>query len=421
MPSSSGIPESSIVFFTGGHDHDGISSGLIKTNQYSIYDWEIGVTVGNGQRGQKQSENAAGFRLLIDSIVKETTLGPAGIRLSPNTITGLHIASNTITANELSANIVLVNNIIRSNNFNGNVAANGSITSAGSVGWAIAGDGTAVFDSSYIRGAIIANSVSTPGIDILSNGAIVSDNFDVDPQGSITATNATISGTITASEIGASEITASTFYIDSLNYWTSDGEFNVGAANNFLSFDGTDLLLSGAVNATSGNIGGWAISGGDISAGNTILTSNGIAQFGSSLSIGNNDIGGAEDIVATAIIRSEQFELQPGSIKGVFYTGTASSAGTGNFGISFYWNGTNVYARLYNSSNNTFQDVCLSNCGAGAPAPAVSPTTVVVGPEPVTVVVGPEPVTVVVGQPPAGCSPPCPDGFFCIDNSYCIG
>ena len=425
MPSSSGIPESSIVFFVGGHNHDGESSTLIKTEQYSIYDWNIGVTAGSGQRGQRQDENAASFRLLIDSIVKETTLGPSGIRLTPNSITGIHIASNSITANELSANIILVNNVIRSNNFDGNVAANGSITSAGTAGWAISGDGSAVFDSSYIRGTITANSVGTPGIDILANGAIVSTNFNVTPQGNITATNASVSGTITASEIEAS-----TFFIDSLNYWTSNGEFNVGTEGNFLSFDGTDLLLTGSVEATSGNIGGWSIVGENISAGNTVLTSTGVAQFGSSLSIGNNDIGGAEDIEATNIIKAGQFELQAGSMKGVFYTGTASSAGTGNFGFSFYWNGTNVYARLYNIANNTYQDVCLANCGAGGagnPTPDPSPTTVVGTVVVGTVVTGTVVTgTVVVGEPPAvsppsGCSPPCPDGFFCIDDSYCIG
>jgi len=86
---------------------------------------------------------------------------------------------------------------------------------------------------------------------------------------------------------------------------------------------------------------------------------------------------------------------------------------------------------LYNVANNSYFDVCLTNCGAGGPTPSVSPAvspavdtvgvvvgTVVVG----TVVVG----TVVVGEPPvtappSGCVPPCPDGFFCIDNSYCIG
>ena len=420
MPSSSGIPESSIVFFVGGHNHDGESSTLIDTDQYSIYDWNIGVTSGSGQRGQRQDENAASFRLLIDSIVKETTLGPSGIRLTPNSITGIHIASNSITANELSANIILVNNIIRSNNFDGNVAANGSITSAGTAGWAIAGDGTAVFDSSYIRGSIIANSVTTPGVDILSNGAIVSTNFNVTPSGNITATGASISGTIEASQIEAS-----TFYIDAFNYWYETGEFRVGSNTGYLIFDGTDLLLTGAVNAASGNIGDWAISNGDISAGNTVLTSNGVAQFGNSLSIGNNDIGGAEDIVATNIIRGGQFEST--TKVGVVYTGTQpNSNSVGNFGFSFYYNGTNVYARLTNTANMSHFDVCLTNCGAGTTsAPATTTTTTVTpgggggGGTTTTVTLNP----VCPGTRLCDNGTCCPEGQSCLNvknEQYCV-
>jgi hypothetical protein len=118
--------------------------------------------------------------------------------LNPNSIQSIHIEAGAITASELSANIVLVNNIIRSSNFDGNVAANGSITSNGTVGWAISGDGTAVFDSSYIRGTITAGAVSTPGVDILANGAIVSNNFVVSANGIVQAAGAIIGGTITA-------------------------------------------------------------------------------------------------------------------------------------------------------------------------------------------------------------------------------
>ena len=432
MPSSSGIPESSIVFFVGGHNHDGESSTLIDTDQYSIYDWNIGVTSGSGQRGQRQDENAASFRLLIDSIVKETTLGPSGIRLMPNSITGLHINSGTITANELSANIILVNNVIRSNNFDGNVAANGSITSAGTAGWAIAGDGTAFFDSSYIRGAIEADSVITPGVDILANGAIVSTNFNVSPGGNITATNASISGTITASAIGAS-----TFFIDSLNYWTSDGEFNVGTAGNFLSFDGTDLLLSGAVNATSGNIGGWVINGTVLQSNNaaTILNPNGDIDLAGQLDATGNINTGANMNISGSVTANTSFNVL--GQQGVYYPTVAGSVGVASRGISFYWNGTNVYARLYNSTNGTYQDVCLSNCGTGttsAPATTTASTTTTLAPggggngggttttvNQTTVPGGCAEGTVI---PSNLCSPACPQDFDCICSSggnYCIG
>jgi len=394
MPSSSGIPESSIVFFTGGHDHDGISSGLIKTNQYSIYDWEIGVTVGNGQRGQKQSENAAGFRLLIDSIVKETTLGPAGIRLSPNTITGLHIASNTITANELSANIVLVNNVIRSNNFDGGVAANGTITSGGTVGWAISGDGTAILDIAYIRGSIQADSL----------------------------------------------------YINALNYWQSNGIFSVGAANNILFYNGTDLELTGKVTATSGQIAGWVIDADNLETGGNYDGSMIIGQFAETNGGGGVKIEGAADgnnDFGTAYLTGEELYFTDTVTNNELYVrSTGIEYALSNQIWQFYESGGALYAVVDGT------EYCLSLCGS-APAPVgVSPVTVVgttvvgttvvgttvvgttvvgttvVGP--VTVVVGP--VTVVVGG--GGCPPErdcagicCPEGQLCFTvkgQSYCI-
>ena len=346
MPSSSGIPESSIVFFVGGHNHDGESSTLIDTDQYSIYDWNIGVTSGSGQRGQRQDENAASFRLLIDSIVKETTLGPSGIRLTPNSITGIHIASNSITANELSANIILVNNVIRSNNFDGNVAANGSITSAGTAGWAISGDGTAYFDSSDIRGAITANSVSTGGVDILSNGTLVANNYVLYGNGAII---------------------------------TSGGNFSVDE-DGYVYANGASL--HGNIVAVDGYIGSWTITGTDIfnntGVANTVLAANGFITAGT-LKIGNNDIADAEDIVATNIIRGGRLESTTKA--GVVYTGTQpNSNSVGNFGFSFYYNGTNVYARLTDTATNVHFDICLTTCGTGTTsAPQTTTTTAAPG------------------------------------------
>ena len=196
---SSGISEGSILFFQGGHNHNGISSSLIDTASYSIYDFVVG-NVGSSSRQANQQKNFDSLKSVISNIVKTDVLGPSGVRLNPNSIQSIHIEAGAITASELSANIVLVNNIIRSSNFDGNVAANGSITSNGTVGWAISGDGTAVFDSSYIRGTITAGAVSTPGVDILANGSIVSNNFVVTAEGFIIAAGATIGGTITATD-----------------------------------------------------------------------------------------------------------------------------------------------------------------------------------------------------------------------------
>ena len=214
------VSENTIFFYPGrgGHSHDGENSSFIDTSKYSLFDFSWGL-LGDPDRQASQDRNYNSFKDFIINTVNQSILNPAGLVLQPgivngtahiisrsltteliaaNAITANEILAGTITADELAANIVLVNNVIRSNNFNGNIAANGSILTAGSTGWAIAGDGTAVFDSSYIRGTITAGAVSTPGVDILANGAIVSNNFSVTANGVLSATSANISGAITA-------------------------------------------------------------------------------------------------------------------------------------------------------------------------------------------------------------------------------
>lgn len=206
----SSISENSIVFFQGGHDHDGDTSSLLDVEKYSLYDFPVGFR-GSNQRQLQQQSNFNNLKTVISNIVQTDVLGPSGIRLLPNSIQSVHIAAGAITANELSANIALINNVIRSSNFDGVIAANGVITSDGSNGWAITWAGDAVFDSTVIRGTITAGAIS----------------------------------------------------INANNYWLSNGVFRVGNNSNVLIFDGTDLILTGEVNASTGTIAGWEIGPGD--------------------------------------------------------------------------------------------------------------------------------------------------------------
>jgi len=203
------ISENGVSFFgAGGHSHNGVNSTIIDVGSYSLFDFSLGY-VGSQSRINRQSTNQTAMEEWIIRIVNSKVLTPAGLNMAPNTlngkiiradtITATQIQANTITANELSSNIVLINNVIRSNNYDGTIAANGVITTEGTAGWAITSAGDAEFSSASIRGAITANSVSTPGIDILANGAIVSTNFNVTADGNLTATGANISGTITSS------------------------------------------------------------------------------------------------------------------------------------------------------------------------------------------------------------------------------
>jgi len=206
--SSNAVSENSIVFFEGGHDHDGVSSSLIDTEQYSIYDFIVGKT-GSNARQIRQQRNFDNLKSVISNIIINDVLGPSGIRLLPNSIQSVHIAAGAVGAGELSANIVLVNNVISSNNYVPNTS-----------GWVLYSNGTAEFGAASIRGTLTAGSV------------IINNN----------------------------------------NYWYSNGVFRVGSNSEFMSFNGSDLSVTGDVTtgnltATGGQIAGWEISGPNLTSG----------------------------------------------------------------------------------------------------------------------------------------------------------
>ena len=158
MPFSKGTSENSILFFQGGHKHDGVSSSLIDVTKYSIYDFVVGKT-GDSARQAIQQRNYDSLKGVISSIITTDILGPSGVRLGPNSVQSVNISAGAVTASELAANIVLVNNIISSSNFDGTVAANGAITSQGTSGWAITSAGSAVFSNTAIRGTLTAGAL----------------------------------------------------------------------------------------------------------------------------------------------------------------------------------------------------------------------------------------------------------------------
>ena len=284
MTTSNSISENAISFYaSGGHAHDGVTSSLIKTNSYSIYDFNPSFIGDNPERRRAQVNNYNSFRQLVVNTINSTVLEPAGIvlqdniinsrniisgsitateiaantitadNIAANTITASEIAANTITANEISAgavtaselaaNIVLVNNYITSNNFNGTIAANGAVTSAGTTGWAVTSFGHAVFDTTFIRGSLSASEVLTPGVDIYSNGTLAGGSFTLYGNGQIV---------------------------------TSSGNFSVDASGNLYAENAT---IYGEINATSGSISGNLVAGGTI----TSTDINGVNIFGSNI------------------------------------------------------------------------------------------------------------------------------------------
>ena len=367
---SSGVSESSIVFYNGGHNHDGISSSLIDTDEYSLYDWTVGY-VGAGSRLSRQEANFDALKNVIANVVTETVLGPTGIRLAPNSLHAISIVSNTITADQLAANIVLVNNIIRSNNYVANTS-----------GWAIYGNGFAEFDIAVIRGQIVADSI----------------------------------------------------YINALNYWNSNGTFSVGAANNYMFYNGTNLELTGTVTATAGQIAGWEISGDSLITGGNFSGDMILGKvLGSNFAGMKVDGAAAGGLFPRAVVTEGVVNLSS-----VYQgnSGIASSTVYTDSGVIYENYGNQTFEFYYDAGADQLwayingQPYCIQKCGASPPAVGSPPDPVSpVGspPDPVSPVVSPvvSPGVDVVApppvSPPSGCVPPCPDGFFCIDNSYCIG
>lgn len=272
---SNATPETSVIFFPGGHDHDGNGSNLIETTAYSIYDWNVGYT-GTGSRLVRQQDNFESLKVVVTQMVTDAILTPSGVRLSPNNVRAVHIQANSIGAEKLEANLVLVNNVIKSNNFNGTINANNQITSQGSAGWAITSSGDAVFSNTAIRGGLTAEAVYVGANNYwYSNGAFslggsvgitktasgdVTIGSDVVINGNISATNLT-DGTLTSTP-GGNDI--------DLNFgsgkFTVDSDGNVFANN--AEFTG-NVTFGGELVGPTGTIGGWTINADNLFASGT--------------------------------------------------------------------------------------------------------------------------------------------------------
>ena len=186
------INENQVVFRRDvGHNHDGLTSSLIDYKKYSVFDFvPFPIAAPNSPRRVFQDNNVRSFKSFIVSAVEERVLNPQGIRIQANAITAREIVAGTITANELTSNIVLVNNIIRSTNFDGTFHANGVINSTGTTGWGISYAGSSVFNNATIRGRLTAGDIYIP--------SVASPVFSVASNGALTATSAAISGVLTA-------------------------------------------------------------------------------------------------------------------------------------------------------------------------------------------------------------------------------
>lgn len=181
--------------------------------------------------------------ITMTGLVKFTDLSTSG----STTINGSNITTGIIKSSNYEAGVSgtainLTNGVISSKNFtinsSGNVSVTGSITSSN-----VNLTGGTIKSNNYVSG--------TSGTLInLANGTIDSKNFKVSSNGSITASNATISGNITATSgtIGGCTI--------------SNGVLTVDNAN-INSINGSKITNS---SITGSKIGSGTITGGNISS-----------------------------------------------------------------------------------------------------------------------------------------------------------
>ena len=157
-----GDGENKIIFFKGGgHNHDGVSSTLIDSTKYSIFDFNFGLTGSDQSRVRTQVKNKNQLQNYIIETINNASLEPSGIRLKPS----------TITSDLLSADFMLVDQTIASNGYIAN--ANDS---ANATGWAIYSNGFAEFQNVLVRGNIQANTGNIGGWIITSNTIQSSDS-----------------------------------------------------------------------------------------------------------------------------------------------------------------------------------------------------------------------------------------------------
>ena len=142
----------------GGHSHDGIGSSRVNTTSYSIFDFRTGV-IGNDQsRISLQEANKISFDNYIINLLNTREFSPTLIKIKPSSLTGKVIVQGTISSDKIETNFVLVNQQIKSNNFNGIIDATNVITDNGTTGWAISSSGQSVFNNVTTRGSLISDN-----------------------------------------------------------------------------------------------------------------------------------------------------------------------------------------------------------------------------------------------------------------------
>lgn len=172
-----------------------------------------------------------------------------GYVLTPRTINADKIIAGTITANEIAASTITANKMNVTSL--SSVCANIGTVTAGilsSADWEFT---SGIYADAGMRISLNDKYIRTPNFAVV-NGNLYAQNADI--AGKITATSGSISGSLVTSGISATNITTGTLTAIAIN--NGNGTFSVSSAG---VLSATGATISGAITATSGNIGGFSI------------------------------------------------------------------------------------------------------------------------------------------------------------------
>lgn len=158
--------------------------------------------------------------------------------MSASTISASTITGNTISSNSLIGNTITGGSITIGNNFSVDGNGNMNATNANFTGTIHAG--TAIYSPSINGGSITGTSIN------------INNRFIVDSNGNMSATNGSFTGTINAgTSINSPSINGGSIYGTSINI--GNGNFTVDTYGNFIAMNGT---IHGTIYATDGRFEG---------------------------------------------------------------------------------------------------------------------------------------------------------------------
>jgi hypothetical protein len=366
MADISPIPETKVTFFkSSGHKHDGVTSSIIDTSKYSIFDFGTDITTGSQDRARELSRtnNQNRFNQYLANFISTQVLAPAGIELLENSVRGIHIGANEVTANNIAANTITSNEIQTGTitasdlastiTFNAQVVQSSQYAANNLTGWALLSNGDVSFGSGTFRGSLDIGGPDNDSLQVDTDGRlwighrdfnsapfrISSNGFTSVGNGLVTiATNGAtnVAGVLTVSNTanisGALNVTGSTTI--SSNLTVSGTAINVGGAGSTTTIAGTLQVNSGTtvdgnlnvkgttitIGNTSGSTttvnGGLTVSGATI-INNTItlnssITGNGniTMSSGKSINVGSGSVIGGNSVVT--------YSLDPSGFKAYF-------------------------------------------------------------------------------------------------------